>query len=168
MQNRKSIQTLLLALAGLVLCGSLATACAAQEGYAQGQKKPASNSQVVTTQSQTRDQGGADANVKDSSTKNNANMHTPAPPNKGGKARGAGPYACQVHVDNRTEWLIQVYVDGNFVGTVNRFGDLIGITGNGPTSVYAVATFVDGPDHYWGPHVFSCSAGGSYTWRLGN
>jgi hypothetical protein len=94
-------------------------------------------------------------------------MKAPMPADKGGKTRGAGPLPCGVHIDNRTSWFIRIYVDGDYKGTVNQYGDLTGITGNGPTSVYAVALFDDGSEKYWGPHVFDCEAGATYTWRLG-
>ncbi|HUI42229.1 MAG TPA: hypothetical protein VL523_09685 [Terriglobia bacterium] len=124
------------------------------------------NSKVVTTKAASRS-GGADPNVKSDSDKNNPNLKAPVPANKGGKTRGAGPLPCGVHVDNRTPWFVRIYVDGDYRGTVNQYGDLVGITGNGPTNVYAVAVFDDGSQKYWGPHVFNCVAGDSYTWRLG-
>jgi len=136
--------------------------------FAQSDQKPAENpkKEVVNEQAKTRSAGQQDQNVKSNSETNSPDTKAAPPPSKSGK-RGAGPYECGIHVDNRTPWLARVYVDGDYVGTVNRYGDLAGITGNGATSVYAIAPFSNAPDRYWGPHVFNCAAGDVYVWRLG-
>ena len=122
--------------------------------------------EVVTDNAQTR-AGGPDQNIKNNSDANDPNMQEPAPPDKGGpKTRGGGPFGCQVRVDNRTPWVIRVYVDGNYRGVVPRYGDLYGLTGNGPTTTYAVATFVNAPERTWGPRTFRCPAGGVHIWQL--
>lgn len=132
----------------------------AATGAAAGQK------QVVVTKAQVGT-AGSDTNIKTDSDKNNPNMQTPAPPEKGGHSkRGAGPIPCGLHIDNRTPWLARIYVDGNYRGTISQYGDLVGLTGNGATSLYAVAPFDDGSVRTWGPRVFNCSAGGSYTWQV--
>jgi hypothetical protein len=110
---------------------------------------------------------GTDQNIKSDSDKNDPNQKVEPPAQKSGKkSRGIGPYACSVHIDNREPWLIRIYVDGVYRGTVNGYGDLIGIVGNGPTTAYGVALFENGTTTTWGPHVFNCGAGGSYTWGL--
>jgi len=151
-------------LAVLITAGLLGTA------FAQTEQKPAESKgpqkEVVNEQAKTRAAGEQDPNVKSNSETNSPDAKAAPPPSKSGK-RGAGPYECGIHVDNRTPWLAKVYVDGNYVGTVNRYGDIAGITGNGATSVYAIAPFVNAPDRYWGPHVFNCAAGDVYVWRLG-
>lgn len=135
------------------------------------EKKPATagaaagKKEVVATKAQAGT-AGTDANVKSDSEKNNPNMQAPAPPGKGGRKRGAGPIPCGLHIDNRTPWLARIYVDGNYRGTISQYGDLVGLTGNGPTSLYAVAPFDDGSEKTWGPRIFNCSAGSSYTWQL--
>jgi hypothetical protein len=137
-----------------------------QTEKAPAETKSASKPQVVNEQVKTRGAGEQDSNIKNNSEKNDPSAKAAPPASKSGK-RGAGPYECGIHVDNRTAWFARIYVDGNYVGTVNRYGDLAGITGNGATTVYAVAPFDNAPDRYWGPHVFNCSAGDIYTWKLG-
>ena len=159
----------MIVLAGCVVLTTVAVGAppqtAAKDKAAAG--KAAGKKEVVDEKAQTRAAGAADANIKHDSEKNNAKATPPAPPEKGGpKSRGAGPYRCGVHVDNHTPWIIRTYVDGDYVGSVNRYGDIAGITGNGPTTVYGVAVFDDGSTRTWGPHLFNCSAGGIYTWRL--
>ncbi len=142
------------------------TLAATQEKQAGASKKPTSKNELVTTKAAQGPQEGQDPNIKNDVQKNNPKMTAPPPPEKGGKARGAGPYPCRIHVDNRTPWFIQVYVDGEYRGTVNRYGDLAGLTGNGPTTLYGVAYFYDAPTQIWGPQLFSCPAYGSYTWQM--
>jgi hypothetical protein len=153
-------------LAGCVGLASVAAGAPPQTAGG-AEKAAAGNKEVVNEKAQTRSAGAADANVKSDSEKNNPNAKAAPPPEKGGpKTRGAGPYRCGIHVDNHTPWIIRTYVDGGYVGAVNRYGDIAGITGNGPTTLYAVALFDDGSAKYWGPHVFNCAAGDIYTWRL--
>lgn len=148
---------------------TLATPTFAQDKPADKQSESGTKAQgkkeAVTDKAKAGPQG-ADSNVKNDSDKNDPKAQIPAPPNKGGKSRGAGPYACGVHVDNRTPWIIRVYVDGAYRGAVGSYGDVAGITGNGPTSLYAVATFDDGSTKVWGPHVFICAPADAYTWHL--
>lgn len=87
-----------------------------------------------------------------------------APPNKGGeKSRGI---ICDVHVDNRTNLYIYVWVDGNPEGMMGPFGDLYTWAVAGPTRLYARADFDDGSRMTWGPQIVQCPTGGIYTWRL--
>src|SRR6266849_4222448 len=85
---------------------------------------------------------------------------------KAGKSKtgGYGPYTCVVHVDNRTGWIINVWIDGHLRGVVGGGGDLYVATGNGATTFYARADFDNGTYVPWGPRSFTCS--GSYTWTL--
>jgi len=140
-------------------------------GQAATEKKtapgPGDKAQVVNDTAKTRGAGAVNPNIKSADTKNNSKQQTPPPPNKGGATRGAGPYECGIHVDNHTPWRIEIYVDGNYAGTVNSWGDVAGITGNGPSTLYGIARFSsDLPDLEWGPTVFNCPAGSVYTWRL--
>jgi len=138
--------------------------------FAQEQKPTESKSpkkEVVNEQAKTSPAGQAEQNVKNNSDKNSPDTTATPPPSKSGK-RGAGVYECGIHVDNRSPWIARVYVDGSYVGTVGRYGDIAGITGNGATTLYAIAPFDNAPDRVWGPHVFNCSAGDTYVWKLGN
>ena len=146
---------------GLIYCGAIAMA---QENS--GKEAAASEKKTVKATSK-QGTGGADQNIKSDADKNDPNQKTEPPPQKSGKkSRGLGPYPCALHVDNRSPWLIRIYVDGAYRGTVNSYGDLVGTIGNGATSAYGVALFNDGSTRTWGPDVFNCSAGGSYTWSL--
>jgi hypothetical protein len=147
----------------------LITACLLGTMLAQEQKPAegaAPKKEVVNEQAKIKPAGEQDQNIKNNSEKNSPDAKVAPPPSKSGK-RGAGPYECGIHIDNRSSWFARVYVDGDYVGTVNRYGDLAGITGNGPTRVYAIALFDDGSSRYWGPHVFNCAAGDSYVWKIG-
>jgi len=125
-----------------------------------------SKTKVVKETGKSRGAGATNPNIKNADTKNNAKEPAPAPANKGGKTRGAGPYKCGIHVDNHTAWHIDIYEDGVYAGTVNSWGDVYGITGNGATVLYGVAHFSNAADLEWGPSVFDCPAGSIYTWQL--
>jgi hypothetical protein len=107
---------------------------------------------------------GDDAHIKSKSNANDPAKAVGDPIKKGGKTRGWGPYTCVVHVDNRTSWSLNVYVDGYFRGAVGGGGDLYIATGNGATGIYASADFTDGSYIPFGPRAFDC--GTSYTWTL--
>ena len=111
-----------------------------------------------------KSKSGADANVKNTSTQNDSKKAAEPAIQKGGKTRGYGPYTCVVHVDNRTGWIINVWIDGHLRGVVGGGGDLYVATGNGATTFYARADFDNGAYIPWGPRSFTCS--GSYTWTL--
>jgi len=132
----------------------------------QAPASPAGKPQVVNDTAKARGAGATNPNIKNANTKNDSKQQTPPPPNKGGAARGSGPYECGIHVDNHTPWRIEIYVDGSYAGTVNSWGDVAGITGNGATTLYGIARFENASDLEWGPTVFNCPAGSVYTWRL--
>jgi hypothetical protein len=135
----------------LINAGSLVEATAAQKG------------KVTETHAQKSRGGGADENIKSDSETNSTSNNLTAPPKKGG-ARAKGAQSCAVIVDNRTPFLIRIYVDGTYRGTISPWGDAYCYTGSGATKLYAVAMFDDGSRLTWGPNVVSC--GTSYTWRL--
>jgi hypothetical protein len=83
-----------------------------------------------------------------------------------GGATTRGNYACTVHFDNRSDLVIQTYVDGNYAGILGRYGDLYTYAVPGPTRLYARADYTDGSYDTWGPTVVDCPDGGSFTWRL--
>jgi hypothetical protein len=134
----------------------IAALCAT--AYAAGKTK------VVETKGVKARGDGSDDNVKNATDKNDPNSNVEAPPEKGGpKKRGA----CGLAVDNRTRWVIRIYVDGYYRGTVGAWGDLGRLVTEGwPTTVYARADFTDGSALTWGPQRFDCEAGEVYTWHL--
>jgi hypothetical protein len=105
---------------------------------------------------------GKDENIKTETLKNNPNATIPAPPEKGGE-KGRGAY-CFLGVDNRTKWIIRIYVDGTNVGAVSSWGDATGTYDRGTHQFYAVAYFDDGSRLTWGPRTVNCD--GPYTWTL--
>src|SRR6266849_922485 len=79
---------------------------------------------VVVTKSQKAEATkGQDPNIKTDRAPNPVNgPGEVAPPSKGGpRTRG---YLSTVHVDNHTRWYIDIYLDGDFRGTVPPWGDL--------------------------------------------
>jgi len=100
----------------------------------------------------TKSRGAAnDPNVKsDSLPGNHVGAAMAAPPSKGGpKTRGA--MSGTLHVDNRTPYIIRIYVDGDYVGNVGRYGDSYGYYGCSTRTLYARAYFDDGSVTSWGP-----------------
>ncbi|TRZ89892.1 MAG: hypothetical protein D4R84_17110 [Rhodocyclaceae bacterium] len=83
-------------------------------------------------------------------------------------AKRSGPYTCDIHVDNRTDWFInRVYVDRQYVGSVGQGGDsYIRDVGKGATRVYAELDFTDGSTRHYGPVVFNCEAYTTHHWKL--
>jgi hypothetical protein len=106
---------------------------------------------------------GPDQNVKQGETANmkGAKGMRLAPPSKGGPTpKGA---AGTIHVDNRTNLYVKIYVDGDFRGTVEPWGDLYVLNLCGSTTLYARADYTDGTYDYWGPTSDNfCST----TWTL--
>jgi len=153
--------------AGLLAVGLLlGTSAWAQDEKAAGAGTPTGKKETVVTKPRKKTAGN-DSNIKSNSDENNPNVQTPAPPKKGGsRTQGGGSSPCGLHIDNRTPWLMRIYVDGNYRGTVSAYADLVGIMGKGPSTLYAVAVFNDGSEKTWGPRVFNCSAGDVYTWQV--
>lgn len=84
-----------------------------------------------------------------------------APASKGGaKTRGE---AAAVVIDNRTQLYIDIYLDGNYKGTIAPYGDAYTYVLAGSTKFYARA-LVGGNYVTWGPAFDTVS--GTYTWTL--
>jgi len=146
--------------------GVLYYAAAATAQDTSGKESAAPTKQTVKETGK-KGNAGNDQNIKSDSDKNNPDKKVePTPQKSGKKSRGLGPYPCSLQIDNHSPWLVRIYVDGYYRGTVNSYGDLIGITGNGTTTTYWVAVFDNGTTTTWGPHVFNCGAGSSYSWGL--
>ena len=102
--------------------------------------------------------GEADPNIKDNKQTNDPSAKGEPPGKKGGAVtRGGG--GCEVRLDNRTNWLIKIYVDGIYRGVLDRYGDGVVYVGAGETHVYARADFDDGTYAYWGPSTYDCGPG---------
>jgi hypothetical protein len=100
--------------------------------------------------------GEADPNIKSGPPKANQ-AAAPVP---------AASRGCVVHVDNRTGWYIQIYLDGDYRGVVGPMGDVYGAVLSGPTRFYARAEFDDGSVRTWGPNQMYCPDEGSHTLSL--
>jgi hypothetical protein len=84
------------------------------------------------------------------------------PPSKGGpKTRGD---LCGLAVDNRTAYVIDIYVEGNMMGTVGAYGDAAGFFEPGEMKVQGRAEFDDGSVLKWGPKILDCQ--GITNWVL--
>ena len=134
---------------------------AAQEASAPaGEKKAAAS--TSTDKSKKSRGGGEDSNIKSKAPQNDpGKLGTPTPKEK---TRGGGPSYCRLHVDSRVNAYVNIYVDGDFRGTVSPGGDAYGYTGNGGTTLYGRAEFTDGSTASWGPRVINCE--GAYNWTI--
>ena len=128
---------------------------------AQGGKK--GKAPEVKSDSRPGSGAGQDENIKNPSEKNDPSSVSKAPSEKGGeKTRQA---TCRFHVDNRTPYKIQIFVDGAFAGMVSDWGDAWGTYGGGAHTLYGRARFPDPKDDKtWGPTDISCF--GTHNWRL--
>jgi len=103
-----------------------------------------------------------DENIKNMRRANAPGAKVAAPTAKGGPATRGG--VCAVHFDNRTSLYIDIYLDGDYRGTMSPWGDAYPFVGCGETRLYAKANFTDGSSLSWGPVVVDLN--GVYTWRL--
>lgn len=159
--HKKSYLGMCSVVLAVAVCGLAVNPVAAQE------KKESSTKAAATMRASDKagkSKKGEDANVKNKSNQNDPTKTLTEPIKKGGTTRGYGSYTCVVHVDNRTAWNINVFIDGNFRGAVGGGGDLYIATGNGATILYAEADFTDGTYIPWGPRSFTCNE--TYTWTL--
>ena len=83
-------------------------------------------------------------------------------PNKRGDRYGAN--FSDIIVDNYTGWYIDIYIDGEFRGTLSPWDKRVTWSIPGSTTLYAKATFDDGSYRYWGPT--SAQTGYEYQWNL--
>jgi hypothetical protein len=127
---------------------------------AQGGKK--GKAPEVQNDAQQRTTTEPDENIQNPSETNDPGTAPKAPADKGGEKTRAG--LCHIHVDNRTPWKIQMYVNGNYAGLVPGWGDLWSTYDGGGHTMYGRARFERGPDITWGPRRISCV--GMYNWRL--
>ncbi len=106
---------------------------------------------------------GADSNIKQAQVKNVEGKPAPAPPGKGGaKTRGQAAVGI-LHVDSRSGYYVDVYLDGRAAGTVGPWGDLyVGCTAT-TWEFYARAP---GTSHTWGPSTIRIPADGTHHLKL--
>ena len=108
------------------------------------------------------DSTSKDVNIKSDSDLNSAKGMENAPPSKGGpKTRG---YYAWFTADNWTPWIIKIYINGEYVGSVAPYGKSAGEYQAGNYIIYAKAYFTDGSVLTWGPIAISLVS--DYTWKL--
>jgi hypothetical protein len=138
-------------LTSFVLAITLATATRSN-----AQQPPEATAGKSETKAQ-KARGAADSDPNIKVQRGAQTTEPPAPPQKGGqKTRGA---LCLLTVDNWTPWLIDVYIDGVFEGTVAPWGDGSIFTPDNPV-LYARSGA-----SFWGPTRARC-VNSTYRWKL--
>jgi hypothetical protein len=151
-------------IAVLVALVSVATFAYAQAG---GGQRAQSGTTVETKGVASRGAAAQDPNIKTPKGVNKAGAQKPAPPNKGGRQPATrGVAVCEVDVDNWTGYWIDIYVDGDFSGTVSAWGDGYTYAIAGGTRLYGKAVLDNGGDIHWGPQTVNCPPNGVFTWKL--
>lgn len=105
------------------------------------------------------------APAKEANDVNTRGKTMEAPTAKGGKKTRAKAEGV-LHIDNRTQWKIRIYVDGDYQGTVGPFGDMLRRADPESYKVEGVALFDDGSTLTWGPTSCRVPSGGEYTLKL--
>src|SRR5438105_2561837 len=78
---------------------------------------------VIETHAQKMRGDGKDENVKSTSVTNDPNKRVPPPPAKAAHKERGDARHCDIHVDNRTPWKVQIFIDGEFEELVPAWGD---------------------------------------------
>lgn len=108
---------------------------------------------------------GEDKNVTQTRSKNSPNKTEKTNP------KGGGQRTCSIDLVNKTQWVIDIYIDGKYRGTMDEYASNFTTTGSGATRLYARAEFDNGEYIYWGPREITCgsnSKDGYYEWTLTN
>ncbi len=127
-------------------------------GAAIAQKGPSSASSKAS-----KSRGsGPDTNIK-MERADNSGKRMMKPARKGGKRTRGAAETTYLHIDNRTGYYVDIYVDGANVGTVSPYGDSYGYVHSGSDSLYAKAP---GTDLHFGPRSAYLAPGGTFTWTL--
>jgi len=75
-----------------------------------------------------------------------------------------GPKYTDIIIENNTNYVIDIYINGHFRGSLARYSKTTTWAVPGSTKLYAKARFNDGTYYYWGPSVVT--TGYKYEWRL--
>ena len=151
MRSKAAVATAVL---GLVLAVGVTTTAGAQ------QKK----NTLTSRASAGRGASTSDQNIKKATATNTRGATVPAPVKKGGVRTRGGANICALHVDNRTGLYVDLYLDGDYLGTVSPYGDSEGYIGCGSRVFYARAPYIDGSFDYWGPTTAYVS--GPFLWTI--
>jgi|GEM_PF-1113844 len=89
-------------------------------------------------------------------------------PDKENKSRGDvyGPKYSDIIVNNHTGYIVDIYVDGSYRGTIAAYDKRTTWSVPGATKLYAKTIFDDGTYYYWGPA--NVKTGYNYKWNLKN
>jgi hypothetical protein len=109
--------------------------------------------------------------AKSASSNDVSALHRPANeknPKTEAKKRGDvyGSNYSDIVVDNYTGYSVDIYVDGDYRGTIAPYDKKVTWAVPGNTRLYGKAVFDDGSYLYWGPTV--TYTGYEYTWKLNN
>ena len=126
--------------------------------------KQRQQSRIMTKAMVVRERGTEDTHIKTPAGPNKVNARTPAPAGQGGPRRRGG--TGRIHVDNHTPWYIEIFVDGNYTGTVGPWGDLYRYADPASYEMYGKANFDDGSERTWGPRTIEVPEGRTMTWEL--
>ncbi|MCX5789077.1 MAG: hypothetical protein NTX64_11310 [Elusimicrobia bacterium] len=96
---------------------------------------------------------GADVNIKAPKPSDDKVMPPKPTPSRGD--------VCTTYINNYTAYTIDIYVDGNYKGSVAAYGDGYTYAVSGTTKLYAKSI---GGTVYWGPRTVDCQF--SHTWNL--
>jgi hypothetical protein len=117
----------------------------------------------TTAGAKSRGAATTDENIKKARGPNEANgAAVPAPATKGGA--GTRGSVSVVHLDNWTNYVIDLYVNGEFCATSGPWGDAYCLVTPGNAVLYGKATFTDGSSITWGPR--ATYVDGTYDWKL--
>lgn len=95
---------------------------------------------------------GADENIKTAKPTEDVKA------NKVEKTRGE---LCYIYVYNYTGYSVDIYIDGDWMGTIGAYSSAYTYAYPGNTKAYGKSI---GGTMYWGPHYFDCE--NEYTWNL--
>ncbi len=153
-----------------ILAAAMGLQAQAPKKQATAKKAAPAATQTVTSHHEVL--RGTDNNIKGTvppSPAQSADKPAPAPPQKGGeRPRGPQVPLCRLTFDNWTGWWVQVFVDGEYRGTMAPYDDITTYPVAGTTRAYARAVFTDGTVYNWPTQTFNCKAGEPYVWKIEN
>ncbi len=127
-------------------------------------KKVRQTKSEKVTQKSEKGSGTEDKNVTAMRSQNSKNSKSTKT-----KTRGNGQRTCNIDLINDTGYVIDIYIDGRYRGTISEYDSNYTTTGSGATKLYARAEFDDGTFLYWGPKDITCgnnSKDGYFEWTL--
>lgn len=152
------------ALVVLALATAFSPVNPVRQAGAQNSNKEKRQSKAEKVSDKSAKGSGDDKNVTATRGKNSTTVKTTRT-----KTRGSGQRTCYIDLVNETGYVIDIYIDGRYRGTIGEYDANYTTTGTGATKLYARAEFDDGSFLYWGPRNITCgsnSKDGYYEWTL--